>query len=63
MKAEKICELTKRIAEGEDTKAESRTKPCYFTRTRKMSFSEVVYYILHPGKESANLGLKRFFLR
>lgn len=26
-----------------------------------MSFSELVYYILHPGKESARLGLKRFF--
>ena len=26
-----------------------------------MSFSELVYYILHPGKESTHLGLKRFF--
>ena len=61
MKLEKACTLTKRIAEAEDTKQESRTKPSYFTRTRKMSFSELVYYILHPGKESTHLGLKRFF--
>ncbi len=26
-----------------------------------MSFSELVYYILHPGKESTRLGLTRFF--
>ena len=61
MKLEKVCTLTKRIAEAEDTKQESRTKPSYFTRIRKMSFSELVYYILHPGKESTHLGLKRFF--
>ena len=60
MKLEKACTLTKRIAEADDTKQESRTKPSYFTRTRKMSFSELVYYILHPGKESTHLGLKRF---
>ncbi len=61
MKLEKACMLTKRIAEAEDTKQEARMKPCYFTRTRKMSFTELVYYILHPGKESTHLGLKRFF--
>ena len=61
MKLRKISELTKRIAEAEETKQESRTKPCYFTRTRTMSFSELVYYILHPGKESTRLGLKRVF--
>ena len=65
MKLDKACTLTKRIAEAEDTKQESRTKPSYFTRTRKrtrkISFSELVYYILHPGKESTRLGLKRFF--
>ena len=61
MKLEKICALTKKVAEAEDTKQESRTKASYFTRTRKMSFSDLVYYILHPGKESTNLGIKRFF--
>ena len=61
MKLEKACMLTKKITEAEDTKQESRTKPSYFTRTRKMSFSELVYYILHPGKDSTHLGLKRFF--
>ena len=61
MKLEKICTLTKRTAEAEDTKQESRTKPTYFTRTRKMSFTELVYYILHPGTESTRLGLTRFF--
>ena len=61
MKLEKACTLTKKIAEAEDTKQESRTKPSYFTRTRKMNFSELVYYILHPGKESTHLGLTRFF--
>lgn len=61
MKLEKICVMTRKTAEAEETKQESRTKPCYFTRTRKMSFSELVYYILHPGKESTRLGLKRFF--
>lgn len=61
MKLEKICELTRKTAEAEDTKQESRTKASYFTRTRKMSFSDLVYYILHPGKESTNLGIKRFF--
>lgn len=61
MTLEKLCVLTKQIAERADTKEESRTKACYFTRTRKMSFSELVYYILHPGKESTSLGLKRFF--
>ena len=57
MKFEKECTLTKRITEAEDTKQESRTKPSYFTRTRKMSFSELVYYILHPGKESTHLAV------
>ena len=61
MKLEKICALTKKAAEAEDTKQESRTKASCFTRTRKMSFSDLVYYILHPGKESTNLGIKRFF--
>ena len=61
MKMERICTLTKRTAEAEDTKQESRTKPTYFTRIRKMSFTELVYYILHPGKESTCLGLTRFF--
>ena len=61
MKLEKASMLTKKIAEAEDTKREARTKAFYFTRTRKMSFSELVYYILHPGKESTRLGLKRFF--
>ena len=61
MKLERICTLTKRTAEAEDTKQESRTKPTYFTRTRKMSYTELVYYILHPGKESTRLGLTRFF--
>ena len=61
MELEKICALTRKIAESENTKQESRRKPSYFTRTRKMSFSELVYYILHPGKESTHLGLKRFF--
>ena len=51
MKLEKICELTRKTAEAEETKQESRT----------MSFSELVYYILHPGKESTRLGLKHFF--
>ena len=61
MELEKVCILTKGIAEAEETKREARTKPTYFTRMRKMSFSELVYYILHPGKESARLGLTRFF--
>lgn len=61
MKLGKACNLTKGIAEAEETKLEARTKPNYFTRIRKMSFSELVYYILHPGKESAHLGLTRFF--
>ena len=61
MNLEYICKLTQKTAEAEATKQESRTKPCYFTRTRKMSFSELVYYILHPGKESTRLGLNRFF--
>lgn len=60
MKLEKACMLTQRIAEAEDTKREARTKTCYYTRTRKMSFSELVYYILHLGKESTRLGLTRF---
>lgn len=61
MKLTKVCMLTQRIAEVEATKQESKTKACYFTRTRKMSFSELVYYILHSGKESTRLGLTRFF--
>ena len=61
MKLEKACNLTKGIAEAEETKREARIKPKYFTRIRKMSFSELVYYILHPGKESTRLGLTRFF--
>ncbi len=61
MKLEKVCILTKKIAEAEETKREARTKPSYFTRIRKMSFSELVYYILHPGKESTRLGLTRFY--
>ena len=61
MKLEKTFILTKVIAEAEETKREARTNPTYFTRIRKMSFSELVYYILHPGKESTRLGLTRFF--
>ena len=45
MELEKACILTKGIAEAEETKQEARTKPTYFTRMRKMSFSELVYYI------------------
>ena len=36
MELEKICVLTRKTAESENTKQESRTKPSYFTRTRKM---------------------------
>lgn len=61
MKFEKVCILTKEITEAEETKQEARTKPSYFTRMRKMSFSELAYYILHPGIESTRLGLTRFF--
>ena len=61
MNLEKICALTKKAAEAEDTKQKSRTKVSYFTRARKMSFSALVYYILHPDKESTNLEIKRFF--
>ena len=61
MKLERICTLTREITETEDTKQESRTTPTYFVRNRKMNFSELVYYILHPGKESTRLGLTRFF--
>ena len=46
---------------GRGYKTGIQKKPTYFTRTRKMSFSELVYYILHPGKESTHLGLRRFF--
>lgn len=56
-----MFEATKRIAESEDIKEKSRTNPKYFTRNRNMTFSEAVYYILSPGKESSQLGLNRFF--
>ena len=61
MKLVRICTLTRETAEAADTKQESRMKPTYFTQTRKMNFTELVYYILHPGKESTRLGLTRFF--
>ena len=38
MKLEKICELTRKTAEAEETKQESRTKLCYFTRTENEFF-------------------------
>ena len=44
MKLEKACNLTKGIAEAEETKREARIKPKYFTRIRKMSFSELDVY-------------------
>jgi len=53
MKLEKTCTLAKKIAETEDTKL--------FYSDKKMSFSERVYYILHPDKENTHLGLKPLF--
>ena len=56
-----LFDFTKTIAESDETKEKSRTNPKYFTRKRNMVFSELVYYILSPGKESLQLGLNRFF--
>ncbi len=61
MDVKRMFEITKAIAESLLIKEKSRINPKYFTRNRNMTFSEVVYYILSPGKESLQLGLNRFF--
>lgn len=63
MDVKRIFEITKEIAESVFIKEQSRISPKYFTRNRNMTFTEAVYYILAPGKESLQLGLNRFFKR
>jgi hypothetical protein len=38
-----------------------RKSPTDFTRTRKMSFSDLILYIIHPSKSSASIKLDEFF--
>lgn len=61
MELKELVVRTRNVAESEEIKIISRIKPSYFTRERKMTFRDLVYYILHPGKESTQLGLHRFF--
>lgn len=56
-----ITMMIKAIAESEYTKEKARFKKEYFTRNRKMKFSELVYYLLNPKGESTQVGLNRFF--
>lgn len=50
-----------KTTEAEDTKQESRTKPSYFTQTRKMSFFELVYLYPASRKRECTSGTKTVF--
>jgi hypothetical protein len=61
MKLERISAIIKKLAESDKTKEKARLKAKYFTRNRKMRFSDLVYYLLNPKSESTQIGINRFF--
>jgi len=61
MKLERLSAIIKTIAESESTKIKARFKKENFTRNRKMSFAEIIYYLLNPKSESTQVGINRFF--
>jgi len=61
MKTEKAVEIVKVIVTSEKTKEESRISPNYFTRNRALPFSDLLYFLLNPGKECLQVRLNNFF--
>jgi hypothetical protein len=55
--ADKCIEVTK----APSTLEESRKKPTYFTRNRKMNFPKAIYFMLNMLNESTQVALNRFF--
>ncbi|WP_312939714.1 IS4 family transposase [Oscillibacter sp.] len=53
-------ECTK-VTKAPSTLAESRKKPTYFTRNRKMNFPKAIYFMLNMLNESTQVALNRFF--
>lgn len=53
-------ECTK-VTKAPSTLEESRKKPTYFTRNRKMNFSKAIYFMLNMLNESTQVALNRFF--
>ena len=49
------------IVESDETKKMARFKPKYFTRNRLMPFTDILYFLLNPAKESLQTKLNRFF--
>jgi len=61
MKTILSTEIIKEVAVSNETKETARFKPCYFTRSRTMPFSEVLYFFLNPAKECLQTRLNRYF--
>lgn len=56
-----LTELSKNIIESEATKEDARKKTQYFTRNRKMNFSQALCFMLGLAKTSTQSALNRFF--
>lgn len=61
MSMEKYVERAREVVNAPETLEESRTKPTYFTRKRKMSFVELLKFLLSLFKGSAQAALDNFF--
>ena len=56
-----IVSLTNAQVKNAEFKKHSRTKSTYFTRKRKMTFGDLILYMLNSYNCSTQCGLRRFF--
>lgn len=61
MKTNESAEVVRDIAISKERKEEARFKSTFFTRNRKMPFTELLYFLLNPAKECLQIKLNRFF--
>ena len=61
MKLLKCAEILIAIFTAKKTLEEARFSPCYFTRNRKMSFQEILCYLIRGSKMSTQACLNEFF--
>jgi len=61
MNTAKTAEIVREITMSPETLEESRSQPTFFTRDRKMAFSDLVLFLLNPAKECLQVRLNNFF--